>query len=89
MRQPVDPEVHPEEALEYLVKLAIVERCRELGFPVPSMDNLELQAWESGASTRIATVKSTRPDMRAIVEIPVSGIEREGVRVVVSRPVDG
>lgn len=80
-------EVGQDDALNYLVKLAIREQCRPHGFPIPLFSDLVIRDWNPGAETAIAIVASDHHQIRAVVEIPYRDIEDYGLRVIIHRPV--
>lgn len=79
-------EVGQDDALNYLVKLAIREQCRRHGFPIPLFSDLVIRDWNPGAETAIAIVASDHHQIRAVVEIPYRDIEDYGLRVIIHRP---
>jgi hypothetical protein len=87
-RRPVPSGVDPDEALVYLVKIAIREQCRRVQFPVPDVAALNITGWRPGAQSVVADVSSSSPELQAIVEVPYFGLDAHGVRVSVSRASD-
>lgn len=77
----VADQVDSDEALQYLVKVAVREQCRRLNFPVPDVSAMQIIEWTPSAQTVTAVIRSASPELRATVEIPYSGIEDRGVRV--------
>lgn len=77
-------EVDPNEALEYLVKIAVRERCRRLDFPVPAIEELTFASWDSGPESVVASVVTISSRISATVEVPYSGMETRGLLVSVS-----
>jgi hypothetical protein len=82
-RNEVEDRVSPDQAISYLVKLAVREQCQRHLLPVPVFSDLQIRQWESHAQTAVATIVADTPRMVATVEVPYSDIEQLGVRVTI------